>query len=117
MVSCQKFKVQQMDIKGAYLNGTLKERVYMQQPEGYNNDSRQICLLIKTLYGLKQSGCEWNIELDTKLQKHGYKQLKSDLCTYMHYKGKELAIITVWVDDLLMFATSDYTMETMKNDI
>jgi Reverse transcriptase (RNA-dependent DNA polymerase) len=73
MVPCQKFKVQQMDIKGAYLNRTLKERVYMQQPEGYNDDSGQICLLIKTLYGLKQSSHEWNIELDTKLQKCRYK--------------------------------------------
>jgi Reverse transcriptase (RNA-dependent DNA polymerase) len=35
----------------------------------------------------------------------------------VHRKGKELAIITVWVDDLLMFATSDHTMEAMKNDI
>ncbi len=50
------FIIQQMDVKGAYLNGTLKETVYMQQPEGYNDKSGRICLLVKTLYGLKQSG-------------------------------------------------------------
>jgi hypothetical protein len=57
----------QMDVKGAYLNGRLKERVYMLQPEGFNDGTGHVCLLIKTLYGLKQSGREWNIELDTKL--------------------------------------------------
>src|SRR6266702_1566094 len=50
------FIIQQMDIKGAYLNGTLKETVYMQQPKGYDDKSGRICLLVKTLYRLKQSG-------------------------------------------------------------
>jgi len=62
----------QMDVKGTYLNGTLKEQVYMRQPKGYNNGTGCICLLIKTLYGLKQAGREWNIEFDSKLRKRGY---------------------------------------------
>ena len=62
-----KLLMRQMDVKGAYLNGRLKERVYMLQPEGFNDGTGCVCLLIKTLYGLKQSGREWNIELDTKL--------------------------------------------------
>ena len=70
-----KLHIQQMDIKGAYLNGTLKERVYMQQPEGFADGTGQVCLLIKTLYGLKQAGREWNIKLDTKLRKRGYARL------------------------------------------
>ena len=61
-----------MDIKGAYLNGKLKERVYMRQPEGYEDGTERVCLLIKTLYGLKQVGREWNIEFDTKLRRRGY---------------------------------------------
>jgi hypothetical protein len=46
----------QMDVKGAYLNGILKERVYMRQPEGYDDKSGRACQLVKTLYSLKQSG-------------------------------------------------------------
>jgi hypothetical protein len=65
--------MQQMDVKGAYLNGRLKERVYMRQPKGFDDRTGHVCLLIKTLYGLKQSGREWNIELDTKLQQCGYR--------------------------------------------
>ena len=68
----RKLFIQQMDIKGAYLNGKLKERVYMRQPEGYEDGTERVCLLIKTLYGLKQAGREWNIEFDTKLRRRGY---------------------------------------------
>jgi len=65
----RKLLIQQMDVKGAYLNGTLKERVYMQQPEGFADGTGRVCLLIKTLYGLKQAGHKWNIEFDTKLRR------------------------------------------------
>src|SRR6266850_449657 len=66
----EKLIVQQMDVKGAYLNGTLKEHIYMHQPEGYKDGTDHICLLIKTLYGLKQAGQEWNAEFDNKVRKH-----------------------------------------------
>ena len=62
-----------MDVKGAYLNGILKEKVYMHQPEGYEDNTDRICELIKTLYGLKQSGREWNKELDEKMKTFGFK--------------------------------------------
>ena len=49
-------KIQQMDAKGAYPNSILHEKVYMKQPEGYDDKSGRVCELIKMLYGLKQSG-------------------------------------------------------------
>ncbi len=54
----EKLLIQQMDVKGAYLNGYLKETIYMKQPEGFGDGTQCICQLIKTLYGLKQSGRE-----------------------------------------------------------
>jgi hypothetical protein len=48
--------IQQMDVKGTYLNGVLNERVYMCQPEGFEDRMDRICELLKSLYGLKQSG-------------------------------------------------------------
>jgi len=65
----RKLHIHQLDVKGAYLNGTLKEKVYMKQPEGYGDSTPRVCLLIKTLYGLKQAGREWNLEFDRKLRK------------------------------------------------
>jgi len=101
-----KLHIHQLDIKGAYLNGILKERVYMRQPEGYGDSTDCICLLVKTLYGLKQAGQEWNLELDAKLCKKGYACLEANPCIYIWRTSDDFIIITVWVDDLLIFATT-----------
>jgi hypothetical protein len=53
LVQEKKMVVQQMDVKGTYLNGTLQEEVYMRQPNGYGDGTNRVCRLIKTLYGLK----------------------------------------------------------------
>ena len=106
-----------MDIKGAYLNGILKEHIYMCQPKGYTDGTRQVCLLIKMLYSLKQAGGEWNNELDTKLRKKGYMHLKSDPCIYIWCIEDDIMIITVWVDNLLLFTMTIILMNKMKSDI
>ena len=117
LVPIKGLKVQQMDVKGAYLNGVLKEKIYMQQPEGYDNGSGKVCILIKTLYSLKKSGREWNKELDTKLQDLGFNPLWSDPCAYVRKHRDHLEVITVWVDNLLLFTTSDDLMKKMKEEI
>ena len=61
-------KLQQFDVKGAYLHGTLKEEVYMEQPIGYSDGTKRVCLLIKFIYGLKQAGNIWNEELNSVLE-------------------------------------------------
>ena len=51
LVAEKGLQMQQMDIKGAYLNATLKETIYMQQPEGCEDGTGQVCRLVKPLYG------------------------------------------------------------------
>ena len=83
LVPVKGLKVKQMDIKGAYLNGILQETIYMKQPEGFEDGTGRVCKLIKTLYGLKQSGRELNKQLNEKLRNHGYKRLTSNPCAYV----------------------------------
>jgi len=66
---------------------------------------------------LKQSGQEWNKEFDSKIKTHEYRRLNSDPCIYIQWDGDKFAIITIWVDDLMLFATSDRMMDHMKNTI
>jgi len=89
----------------------------MRQPEGYDDGTRRVCLLIKTLYSLKQAGREWNLEFDTKLHKKGYAHLRSDPCIYIHCVDKDFVIITVWVDDMLTFATTVELKNKAKADV
>ena len=117
LIPIDQLKIQQMDIKGAYLNGILQEKVYMRQPEGYEDGTDQVCVLVKTIYGLKQSGREWNKEFDNKMKSFGFQCLKSDPCVYIRHDADGISIITVWVDDLLLFASSDKLMQQMKDEI
>jgi Reverse transcriptase (RNA-dependent DNA polymerase)/gag-polypeptide of LTR copia-type/Integrase core domain/GAG-pre-integrase domain len=110
-------KICQLDIKGAYLNGILKEKVYMRQPEGYGNGTDEICELLKSLYGLKQAGREWNIEFDGKMKKFGYDRTRSDPCVYIKRDGNDIIILTIWVDDILLFATSEKLIQQTISDI
>ncbi len=113
----KKLQIQQMDVKGAYLNGILKENVYMRQPDGFDDGTKQVCWLRKTLYGLKQSGREWNKELDRRLKEKGFRNLLSDPCAYIRRDQEDLEIITVWVDDLLLFATAIWIMSRLKHEL
>jgi len=113
----RKLHIQQLDVKGAYLNGKLKECVFMKQPEGYNDGTGRICLLIKTLYSLKQARQEWNLKFDAKLHKKGYKWLRSNTCMYIWQVGEDFITITVWVDDMLTFATTIELQQKAKANV
>jgi hypothetical protein len=117
LAAIKDLKMQQMDVKGAYLNSRLKEKVYMHQPEGFDNGTGRICLLIKAIYGLKQSGHKWNNEFNEKLMMKDFKRLCLDPCAYVQTNGEDLEIITVWVDDLLPFASSNELIERIKLDL
>ena len=71
-----------MDMKGAYLNSYLSEKIYMKQSDGYDDGTGHVCQLIKTLYGLKQAGHKWNCVLDKHLQ-HFAKFMTVDVSNYI----------------------------------
>ena len=64
------FKLHQMDVTTAFLNGELKEKVFMKQPEGYvvKGTEGLVCKLKKSIYGLKQSPRCWNSALNDYLK-------------------------------------------------
>jgi len=76
-------KLRQFDVKGAYLHGRLQKTIYMCQPPGYEDGTHQVCLLVRSLYGLKQAVNVWNHELNRVLQELGFMQLKTDYCCYI----------------------------------
>ena len=108
-------KLCQMDVTTAFLNGELKEEVYMKQPEGYAIKGKEnlVCKLKKSIYGLKQSPRCWNSALDCHLKKMGFKQAAGDPCIYMASEG-EMFLIAVYVDDILLAGRSDERLTTVK---
>lgn len=94
--------VRHYDVKNAFLNGELKETVYMRQPKGYEDNTDKVCKLQKGLYGLKQAAKGWNEALDSVLRKADFKQSKTDSCLYTNMSECKLTYLIVYVDDLLV---------------
>jgi hypothetical protein len=94
--------VHQMDVKSAYLAGSLDETIYMVPPEGLETHSK-VCKLVKSLYGLKQSARVWNHKLRDHPTSHGYTQLQADYGLF--FNGNVL--IAAYVDDLAMAGPPD----------
>jgi len=92
-----------MDVTTAFLNGELKEEVYMQQPEGFVTEGQEhlVCRLKQSIYGLKQSPHCWNSALDSQLNKMGFTQITSNPCLYTTSE-EEMFIIAIYVDDILL---------------
>ena len=108
-------KLHQIDITTAFLNGDLKDEVYMKQPEGFvvKGQEHLVCKLKRSIYGLRQSSRCWNSVLDQHLKKLGFVQSVSDPCVYVASEG-EMFMIAVHVDDLVLAAKSDKRIGDVK---
>ena len=108
----------QMDVKTAYLHAPIDCEVYMEQPEGFEIKSKTgehlVCKLNKSLYGLKQSGRNWNMLLHDHLTENGFVQNDADHCVYSRKSEKEKVILLVWVDDLIIAASNNTLLSDVK---
>ena len=85
------FKIYQMDVKSAFLNGYLEEEVYIEQPDGFvlGDDPNLVCKLKKALYGLKQAPRAWYSRLDTYLHHIGFRRGVVDSNLYIFSEEKK----------------------------
>jgi hypothetical protein len=108
--ACHKrFKVYQMDVKLAFLNGDLNEEVYMEQLEGFelSDNPDLVCKLKKALYGLKQAPRAWYHKLGTYLKDKGFKRGTVDKNLYIKTEDNDLLIVLVYVDDIIFRCNKD----------
>ena len=93
----------QMDVKSAFLNSPLTETVYMEQPEGFSSGDNQVCLLQRSIYGLKQAGRDWYQTLSTFLLETGFTRSTNDFCLFtMRGMDDAMIYVLVWVDDIII---------------
>ena len=104
-----KFKFYQMDVKIAFLNGFLKEDVYVVQPKGFIEPhfSNHVLYFKKALYGLKQAPRAWYDRLTQYLVSHGFTRGKADQTLFIKREDGELIVAQVYVDDIIFKSTKD----------
>ena len=97
----------QYDVKTAYLNGTLKENLFMEIPEGIETSKNKCCKLIKSIYGLKQSGRVWNEEINNTLIEWNFQRCINEPCIYYKNEKGKITLILIYVDDIILGATNE----------
>lgn len=103
------------DVKSAFLNGDLKETIFMNQPEGFNDGTGRICLLKKSLYGLKQAPKIWNDEFKSFMKTMNFEDADDDPCVF--YNRDRSVILTLHVDDGLMIGADVGAMNEILDKI
>ena len=115
------FSIYQMDVKSAYLHAPIDCELYIEQPKGYEikgeNNEKLVLKLNKSLYGLKQSGRNWNIVLDTYLIEQGFTQSQVDPCVYTNHSNNDSDIMLCYVDDILIMSNSDSQLTKIKDKL
>src|SRR5258708_2998246 len=113
------WKVRQMDIKSAYLNGSISEDIYMRQPKGYEEKGGEskVAKLKKGLYGLKQAGWEWYATLHDFLIQLGFCQTHADHSIFVFVWGHAVIIIPVYVDDKLLAGNNETLLDSVQASI
>ncbi|KAE8679159.1 Zinc ion binding, putative isoform 1 [Hibiscus syriacus] len=98
-----KWKIQQIDVKYAFLNGVLEEEVYIQQPSCYEvkGNEDKVLKLKKALYGLKQAPRAWNSRIDKYFQDNGFNKCPYEHALYIKIKDEDILIVCLYVDDLI----------------
>lgn len=105
----KKWKIHQLDIKSAFLNGELEEDVFVEQPEGFQSRiyPDHVCKLKKALYGLKQAPRAWYSKIDGYLCAKGFRRSENEHTLYVKSdENSDILILSMYVDDLLITGNS-----------
>nr|GEX36953.1 retrovirus-related Pol polyprotein from transposon TNT 1-94 [Tanacetum cinerariifolium]GEX40006.1 retrovirus-related Pol polyprotein from transposon TNT 1-94 [Tanacetum cinerariifolium] len=119
--SYMSFIVYQMDVKSAFLYGTIDEEVYVTQPPGFVDPKfpNKVYKVVKAIYGLHQAPRAWYATLSTFLERSRYRRGDIDKTLFIKQDKKDNMLVQVYVDDIIFGSTKkswcDEFEELMKN--
>jgi hypothetical protein len=102
------FKLYQMDVKSAFLNGPLSKLVYVEQPPGFEDPKfpHHVYKLCKALYGLKQAPKAWYECLKDFLLKQGIEICKANATLFTRKINDDIFVCQIYVDDIIFGSTN-----------
>jgi hypothetical protein len=113
------FKLYEMDVKSAFLNGVLEEEVFVRQPPGFESEKYpcRVYKLRKALYGLKQARRAWYSKLTGFLFERGFDMGKVDQTLFLFKQSRDILIVQVYVDDIVFCGSSNSLVARFANDM
>src|SRR5215216_1004551 len=105
-----------MDVKTTFLNGFLKEELYVMQPKGFVDPkcANKVCKLQRSICGLVQESRSWNIRLDKVIKAYGFIQTCGEACIYKKVSGITTAFLILYVDDILLIGNDIEFLDSIK---
>lgn len=112
----KEWKVFQLDVKSAFLQGDLNEDVYIEQPRGFElkEDGDKVYKLRKALYGLRQAPRAWYSRLEGYFAKEGFKKCYCEHTLFIKTEKEQVLIVSVYVDDLIYTGNSETLLKHFK---
>jgi hypothetical protein len=100
--------IHQLDVKNAFLHGTLTETVYCSQPTGFVDEAHPnlVCRLNRSLYGLKQAPRAWYSRFASYLASIGFVEAKSDTSLFIYRHDDDTVFLLLYVDDIVLTAST-----------
>ncbi|GKB28273.1 retrovirus-related pol polyprotein from transposon TNT 1-94 [Tanacetum coccineum] len=108
-----------MDVKTAFLNGKLKEVVYISQPEGFvdQNNPSHVYKLKKALYDLKQAPRVWYDMLSSFLISQQFSKGAIDPKLFTWHVGNDILLVQIYVDDIIFASTNTAMCDEFANQM
>ena len=105
-----------MDVKNAFLQGTLEEEVYMTLPPGHTQEkeSNLVCRLYKSIYGLKQSPRAWYEKLSSHLTLYGFRISDADHSLFVKTNKNSITLVLVYVDDIIITGNNHEEVKKLR---
>jgi hypothetical protein len=103
-----RWDISQLDVKNAFLHGTLHETVFMHQPPGFRDATlpNHVCRLKKSLYGLRQAPRAWYQRFTDYVGHLGFRLSTCDNSLFTFHQGRHVAYILLYVDDIILVTSS-----------
>jgi len=104
IVAHMDFELYQMDVRTAFLNEELNEKIYMDQPLGFETkrQERKVCKHKRSIYGLKQDSRQWIVKFHQTILKDDFAMMEEDHYMYLKCSNNSFIILPLYVDDILI---------------
>ena len=113
------WEIHHLDVKTAFLNGDLKEVVFVSQPEGFEvkGQEHKVYKLHKALYGLRQAPRAWNEKLNKVLENLNFNRCSKEPSLYCKQQKDRILLVAVYVDDLLVAGSDQDMISEFKKEM
>lgn len=119
VVVTRSWSIRQLDVNNAFLQGTLTDEVYMEQPPGFvdTDNPSFVCRLKKAIYGLKQAPRAWYTELKNYLLTVGFANSLADTSLFILRHGSSCIYLLVYVDDILVTGNDEAMIQRILRQL